>query len=160
MGVGRSPDVVANVKFLVERAMAAGVPTVGIGDGGNEIGFGLIHEDVKRIQKYGAKCQCPCGAGIATVTGADVLVAAAISNWGAYGISAMLAFMLENKRVLQDNETEYRMLDACVRAGAMDGLYTSQCMYVDGTSSATQLALITMLGEIVENGLSSQPRNW
>ncbi|HOI23020.1 hypothetical protein SDC9_16255 [bioreactor metagenome] len=160
MGVGRSPESVANVKFLVEAAMAKGILTIGIGDGGNEIGFGNIHEDVRRIQKFGSKCQCPCGAGIATVTKADVLVAAAISNWGAYGIAAMLAFMLKNPRLLHDKDTEYRMLEASIRAGAMDGLYTNLSMYVDGTSCETQLSLITMLHEIVTNGLSEQPRHW
>ncbi|HHX26897.1 MAG TPA: DUF4392 domain-containing protein [Firmicutes bacterium] len=160
MGVGRSPDLVANVKFLTDLAQEQDILTIGIGDGGNEIGFGLIYDDVRRIQAYGPKCQCPCGAGVATVSKADVLVATAVSNWGAYGISAMLALMLENRRVLQDTETEYRMLDACIRAGAMDGLYTSQVMYVDGTSSAVQAALITILHHIVDNGLSQQPRHW
>ncbi len=160
MGVGREPDLVANVKFLVEMAQSKGVLTIGIGDGGNEIGFGNIHEDVKKIQLYGGKCQCPCGAGVATVTKADVLVAAAISNWGAYGVSAMLAYMLKKPRVIHDVDTEYRMLDASVRAGAMDGLYTDLSMYVDGTSADTQKALITMLREIVTNALSEQPRHW
>lgn len=160
MGVGRNPDNVANVKFLIEGAMEKGILTIGIGDGGNEIGFGNIYEDVRKIQKYGTKCQCPCEAGIATVTKADVLVAAAISNWGAYGIAAMLAFLLKNTKLLHDQDTEYRMLEASIRAGAMDGLYTNLSMFVDGTSCETQLALITMLHEIVANGLSEQPRHW
>jgi len=160
MGVGRSPDSVANVKFLVEAATEKGILTIGIGDGGNEIGFGNIYDDVKKIQKYGPKCQCPCGAVIATVTKAEVLVAAAISNWGAYGIAAMLAFLLRNPALLHDKDTEYRMLEASIRAGAMDGLYTNLSMFVDGVSCETQLSLITMLREIVTNGLSEQPRHW
>lgn len=160
MGIGREPDMVANVKFLVEKAQKTGILTIGIGDGGNEIGFGNIYNDVKRIQLYGSKCQCPCGAGIGTVTKADVLVAAAISNWGAYGISAMLAFLLKKPRVLQDVDTEYRMLVASIRAGAMDGLYTDLSMYVDGTTVDTQKSLITILREIVTNALSEQPRHW
>ena len=160
MGIGRSPDLVANIKFLVELAQNKGIVTIGIGDGGNEIGFGLIYDEVRKIQKYGSKCQCPCGAGVATVTKTDILVSAAVSNWGAYGVVAMLAFLLKNTRLLQDKEIEYRMLDACVRAGAMDGLYDSQSMYVDGISSQTQLALVTILHEILNNGLMQQPRNW
>ena len=130
MGVGRSPDTVANVKFLVELAAQAGAVTVGVGDGGNEIGFGLIYDDVRRIQLYGEKCQCPCGAGIGTVTKADVLVAAAVSNWGAYGVSAMLAFLLKNERLLQDTETEYRVLDAC--ASGRHGRPLHKPVYVCG----------------------------
>ncbi|HQJ24390.1 MAG TPA: DUF4392 domain-containing protein [Bacillota bacterium] len=160
MGIGREPDSVANVKFLVEKASSKKVLTIGVGDGGNEIGFGNIYDDVKRIQKFGPKCQCPCGAGIGTVTKADVLVAAAVSNWGAYGISAMLAFMLKKPRLLQDIDMEYRMLEASIRAGAMDGLYTDMSMYVDGTSFETQKSIVTMLKEIVSNALVEQPRHW
>ena len=160
MGVGRSPELVANVKFLTDLAQKIDTFTIGIGDGGNEIGFGNIYEDVRRIQTYGEKCQCPCGAGIATVSKADILVTGAISNWGAYGISAMLSFLLKNKKVLKDETIEKRMLEACVYAGAMDGVYSNQSMYVDGTSLKTQLALVTMLRQIVGNGLIQQPRRW
>lgn len=160
MGVGRSPELVANVKFLTDLAQEQNIFTIGIGDGGNEIGFGNIYEDVRKIQTYGKKCQCPCGAGIATVSKADILVTGAISNWGAYGISAMLSFLLKNKKVLQDETIENRMLEACVCAGAMDGVYSNQSMYVDGTSLKTQLALVTMLRQIVGNGLICQPRKW
>ena len=45
---------------------------------GNEIGFGLILDDVLKISPWGAKCQCPCGMGVATVTATDVLVVGAI----------------------------------------------------------------------------------
>lgn len=160
MGIGREPELVSNVKYLTDLALEKDIFTLGIGDGGNEIGFGNIYEDVKKIQPYGAKCQCPCGAGVATISKTDILVTGAISNWGAYGVSAMLSLLLKNRKVLQDEELEYRMLDACVRAGAMDGVYSNQSMYVDGTSSKTQLALITMLRQIIENGLTQQPRKW
>jgi len=158
MGIGKSPDDVANINILVELAQKKGIITIGIGDGGNEIGFGLIYDEVRKIQKFGSKCQCPCGDGMATVTKTDVLVSAATSNWGAYGVVTMLAFLLKNTLLLQDKETEYRMLDACVRAGAFDSLHNSQSMYVDGVSSSSQLALITMLHEILYNGLIQQPR--
>lgn len=160
MGIGRDPASVANVKFLTDLGLEKGIFTLGIGDGGNEIGFGNIYEDVKRIQLYGAKCQCPCGAGIATISKTDILITAAISNWGAYGVSAMISFLLKNIKCLQDEEIEYRMLYACVRAGSMDGVYSSQSMYVDGTSLKTQLALVTMLRQIVENGLIQRTRKW
>ena len=160
MGVGRSPDTVANVCFLTDSAMSKKIPVIGVGDGGNEIGFGVIHEDVARIQPHGGKCQCPCGAGIATVSKADVLVAAAISNWGAYGIAAMLAFILKEENVLHDLDAEYRMLEACIRAGGMDGLYTNLSMFVDGTSWQAQQSMLTLLHEIVRNALTDQKRNW
>ncbi len=42
----------------------------------------------------GSGCRCECGGGMATVVETDVLVTATMSNWGCYGIEAMLAFLL------------------------------------------------------------------
>src|SRR5207249_1098762 len=113
------------------------------GDGGNEIGMGLIHRAVQEIQPAGRRCVCPCGAGVATVTATDVLICAAISNWGAYGLAAMLGFLTGRLDALQDEDTQWRMLDACVRAGAMDGVYTRQIMSEDSVPVKASQALIT-----------------
>ena len=56
------PD--ANLAPVFRLAQQSNVFTLGIGDGGNEIGFGRITDAVKEIQDYGAVCQCPCGAGL------------------------------------------------------------------------------------------------
>lgn len=157
-GFGRLPDLMANVWLLTDMALAKGIPVISVGDGGNEIGYGIIEDDVRRIQPWGDKCDCPCGTGIATVSKCDVLISAAVSNWGAYGIAAMLAFMLKNPNVLHDTLTEKRMLIASIEAGAMDGSYTALVPYVDGISLDVQMALITMLHEIVGNGLKSHTR--
>ena len=42
---------------VVTEAEARGVFSIGTGDHGNEIGFGRIHDDVKRIMPQGAKSQ-------------------------------------------------------------------------------------------------------
>lgn len=44
MGTPRTPDKIASAYHLAEQAKTAGVPTIGIGDGGNEIGCGVIKE--------------------------------------------------------------------------------------------------------------------
>ena len=157
-GTGRSRAVMASADVLADEARAAGILTIGIGDGGNEIGFGLIDEDVARIQTYGTRCQCPCGGGIAAVAATDVLVVAAISNWGAYGIAAALAIALKNRAVLHDETTEQRMLEACVAAGAVDGVLARPLLSVDGTSAASQRAIVVLLGNLVDNALSSLNR--
>lgn len=160
MGTGRPAEIMANAHFLEEIARRRGVPTVGIADGGNEIGGGEIAEAVSEIQPYGRKCQCPCEGGVGTVVGADVLVMASVSNWGAYGVAAALAGLTENLEVLHDQETELRMLERCVAAGAMDGAYARLIPYVDGTSAGVQTSVITMLHEIVKNGLMSYERGF
>jgi hypothetical protein len=145
------PD--ANLAPMFRLAQESGAFTLGIGDGGNEIGFGRIVEAVREIQDYGAKCQCPCGSGMATVVATDVLVCASVSNWGAYGVEAMLAFLLEDLNLLHTAELERWMLQECARAGGADGAYGAQMLYVDGLTADVQAALITMLRQIVSNGL-------
>ena len=55
--------------------------TIGIGDGGNEIGMGKLPAGL--IAQH-----VPNGAQIACVTSCDHLVVAGVSNWGAYGLAA------------------------------------------------------------------------
>lgn len=153
LGVAIPSESQAHVYHLVEEAQRRGILTIGIGDGGNEIGFGLIAEDVREIMPYGRRCQCPCESGNATVVGTEVLIWAAVSNWGAYGVAACLAHMVGDPDILHDSHTEYRMLDACVTAGAVDGAYGTQILFVDGMNWQTQQAVVTMLHAIVENGL-------
>ncbi len=158
LGTGRTDDKMANVQYLAELAAERGILTIGIGDGGNEIGFGRVAEAVRAIQPYGRLCGCPCQGGVATVAATDVLVAAAVSNWGAYGIAAVLAALLRRPEVLHDAETEYRMLLACVAAGGMDGAYARLVPMVDGTAAEIQTSLITILHGIVGNALISYER--
>jgi hypothetical protein len=160
MGTGRPADVMANAHLLAELAAKQGVLTIGIGDGGNEIGCGVIIDKVREVQPFGRKCQCPCGGGIATVTPCDHLVFASVSNWGAYAVAAALAGLLEKPAVLHDTATELRMLEGSLAGGAMDGAYARLIPYVDGTSSAVQTSIVTLLHQIIENGLMSYDRGF
>jgi hypothetical protein len=160
MGVGRGPDVMANAFHLVDLARTRGCPTIGIGDGGNEIGFGLIRETVQQVQPFGRRCQCPCGKGVATVTATDVLVAASISNWGAYGVVACLSHLLGRPEVLHAEAMERLALERCVAAGGEDGAYGAPLLMVDGTWAETQEAVVTMLRNMVVNGLTDYVREF
>lgn len=160
MGTPRSPDSMANAHYLALLAKEKGVASIGIGDGGNEIGCGNIKDAVAEIQPFGKDCGCPCHGGIGTVIECDVLVYAAVSNWGAYGVAAALAGHLENREVLHDEATELRILQKCVDGGAMDGAYSRLIPYVDGTSDRVQASLITLLHQIVENGLKEYDRGF
>src|SRR5438132_12887934 len=57
--------------------------TVGIGDGGNEIGMGSVRARIARLDALRAR--------IATVVPVDHLVVAGVSNWGGSGSVAALA---------------------------------------------------------------------
>lgn len=110
---------VAKIDHLFGYASSRGVPTIGVGDGGVEIGFGNIIETVKAILPFGSKCKCPCGAGIACSTKTDAFVVAALTNWGAYGVTACLATLLEMPGLLHTEEVEKRISAACAMAGGM-----------------------------------------
>lgn len=142
----------AHVNRLVDLARSSGVLTIGVGDNGNEIGCGIILNDVQEIQPWGKVCRCPCGAGIATNSEVDCLVIAAVSNWGAYGITALLAFIMDDLELIHSEYDEQRMLEACVREGAVDGELGSPVPSVDGISLDSHQAIITLMREIVRRG--------
>jgi len=65
------------------------VRTLGIGDGGNEVGMGLVRPLVAR--------HIPRGDAIACALGTDWLLAASVSNWGGYAVASALE-VLERDR--------------------------------------------------------------
>jgi len=84
----------------------------------------------------------------------DITFPAAISNWGAYAIVAMLGLLLNKPGILQDEDMERRMIEACIMAGSVDGVLLQAVVSVDGLKGKTQEAFITMLHTIIENALS------
>lgn len=146
-------DRLPHLEHLFVEARARGILTVGVIDRGNEIGGGSIEEVVRRTTPYADVCLCPCGDGIGCSAETDIVFPASISNWGAYAISAMLAYMLGRPEVLQDADTERRMLEACVEAGAVDSAFGRPVLAVDGVGLECQQAVVTLLGAIVENAL-------
>jgi hypothetical protein len=67
---------------------------------------------------------------------------------------------LGDREVLHDEATELRIVHASVAGGAMDGAYSRLIPYVDGTSDRVQASLITLLHQIVENGLKEYSRGF
>jgi hypothetical protein len=148
----------ARIHHLFDLAAQRGVLTIGYADGGNEIGCGVIYDETRKIMPAGAVCQCPCGDGMATVVSTDVLVVATTSNWGAYGTTACLAFLLGDASLLQDAAVERRMVEQCALAGAGDGMSGMAIPWVDGSNLEVQQAMVTILQMIVSNGLRTVKR--
>jgi hypothetical protein len=148
-------DDQARVDRLIDLARSRGIVTIGVGDNGNEIGFGRIQEAVWEHKQFGRVCRCPCGQGLATVVATDVLVVAGTSNWGAYGIEACLAALLGRPDLIHTPEMEERMLLECVRAGGVDGSLGRQILGVDGTSPAVQTSIVELLRATVTCGLGA-----
>lgn len=146
-------DKLPGLEYLFYEAAARRILTIGVIDRGNELGSGTIEEDVRRVTSYADACRCPCAAGAACAVKTDIVFPASISNWGAYAISSMLAYLLKKPDILQDEDTERRMLEACIMAGAVDGISGRPIMSVDGVEVEAQQGLISMLHAIIENAL-------
>jgi D-glutamate cyclase len=131
----------AKTDVLFDRAKARGIPTIGIGDLGNELGMGALAEEVARL--------VPLGDVIAARLAADVTVIANISNWGAYGVAACIAALTGNDAAFHDGAEEIRLIEACVRAGAIDPVGGQLRAYVDGTDARTNAALVDLLRSLV-----------
>jgi len=110
--------------------------TVGIGDGGNEIGMGSVRARIARLDALRAR--------IATVVPVDHLVVAGVSNWGGYGIVAALA-RLTGSDLLHTPDIERRLITACVAVGACDGVTRRREPTVDGLAADTHAAVVDLL---------------
>ena len=139
-------------------AAEAGILTCGIGDGGNEVGFGIIRSCVEETMPAGAICECPCGQGTASDVSTDRFVVAAISDWGGYAVNAMLSYLTgAYGALIRPSEVE-RMILATVNAGAFDGATARPTLSDDGVPLESQVAYVTILQQLVElasSGLSS-----
>lgn len=140
----------AKIDYLVRVARQRGIATIGIGDGGNEIGMANIAEGIKQHIPYGAKCRCGCGGGTAPSTPTDVLVAASISNWGAYGVAACLAYLQGEAEVLHDGGVELRVLEASASASFIDGISGFVAPSADGVPGPIHTAFVDLLRETVK----------
>lgn len=138
-------DLVAKADSLVNAAMEQGILTVGIGDGGNELGMGVVHDDVVRY--------LPNGAQIAPVAPVDHLVVGSISNWAAVAVGAAIAAITGKAHVLRTVDL-LRITEKISDAGAIDGLTAYLDPKNDGTSPATSAAFVELVTVAVEMHLS------
>lgn len=143
-GMGR-----ARIDMLFDEALARGLPVVAVGDGGNEIGMGLVAEAVKASVPFGAPGDCPCGGGIGAVSGASVLMTAAVSNWGCTAICAALALRTGDARLLHAPGMEARLLEVMTANGLINSADGIIDPHVDGIRDTTHVAVAELAAAIV-----------
>jgi hypothetical protein len=131
---------------LFDETARRGIPSLGIGDNGNELSFGLIAEAVAKYK--------PNGARLCTRVKTDVLLPANTSDWGAYAVEAALAALTGRPELMHRADTEPRMIEACVATHGADGSTGRHILQVDGMPAEVSCAVVTMLGCIVRNGLT------
>ena len=104
--------------------------TVGIGDGANEIGMGVVpwEELVRRLaSEVGPRIPCRIATNWNIIAGT--------SNWGAYALAAAVALLKDASENLQfwDADHQQQMLEAIVTNGpAVDGVTGRKEATVDG----------------------------
>ena len=135
--------------FLEEGKSTRGIPTIGIGDGGNEVGMGVVEETVRKFIDHGDRCKCPCSSGIAAHFKADILVTADVSNWGAYAIAGLIAGMSNRPEALHSLEHEENMFLFSMMEGAIDGdkgVVEKSC---DNMDIDVHKAVLTLIRQII-----------
>lgn len=96
--------------------------SIGIGDGGNEIGMGNLNKEIKKIKGLPDN---------PAVTKVDNLIISSCSNWGAYGLIAELSSIL-NKNILISAEEAKKIIIKIVDLGAVEGMSGESIYAVDG----------------------------
>ena len=128
-------EYTARLDLLFDEGRRRGIPTFGIGDGGNEIGMGNFREIIAR------ECNLfPC------VTEVDYPIIATVSNWGGYGLCACLE-KLSGKAVMPAYDEIRDYLSEIVALGSVDGVTRQHTLTVDGFPPETERALLASLKE-------------
>ncbi|MEW6486775.1 MAG: glutamate cyclase domain-containing protein [Thermodesulfobacteriota bacterium] len=114
-----------------------GLTTLGIGDGGNEVGMGRVFTAART-----AVCH---GRLVATVVPTDYCIVAGVSNWGALGLVGALS-VLEGRDLLPAGGKLTADLEKVVEVGgAVDGVTGRREPTVDGLPAAESLRVLEEL---------------
>lgn len=136
---GRSiTENTARVDYLFDGS----VPSVGIGDGGNEIGMGNLVNVIPSVDSL------PDDPAISRV---DRLVIASVSNWGGYGLVTAIS-RLVGRNLLPTADSESSMVQGMVEAGAVDGTTGDAVPTVDNFSMDENAALLARLHALAAGG--------
>ncbi len=129
----------ARLDYLFEL----GIPSVGIGDGGNEIGMGNVAQHIPPVDSL------PDEPAISTV---DRLVIASVSNWGGYGLVASISRMV-GQNLLPTVEEDTRLITQMVDDGAVDGGSGLNRYYVDNFTLEENAEMLGLIHGMVDGGI-------
>ena len=124
----------ARIDLLFELSLGK-IPTIGVGDGGNEIGMGNVCDLISKKLSL-----VPC------VVKTDQLVIATVSNWGAYAIIAYLE-KLSGTKVLMTFDEVQDYIAKTVEIGSVDGVLKERIVSVDGFGMDVEKEIIDALHE-------------
>jgi hypothetical protein len=137
-------DLMSPAHLLFEAVQGhPSIRTIGIGDGGNEIGMGKIPWEVIRRN-------IPGGDIVACRVATERLIVCGISNWGAYGLGAGVALVRGTRQpALFDPALEKWILEKMVQAGPLvDGVTGRPEPTVDGLPFERYAEALVRIGGI------------
>ena len=145
-----------NVDRAFRGALAQGKVTIGIGDGGNEIGFGRLHARLQqRLPEFAQKDKTAGGGGIFSTVETTQLVVASTSNLGAYGVLAALAMLRGDPGMCHTAAEEIALHHVGVGLGLIDGGGGGRIPWCDGIPAESNAAVVELLANIVARTLEA-----
>ena len=132
--------------FEIIRERRLPIVTMGLADGGNEIGMGRIAWELVRTA-----VRSPVAGRIACRIATDFLILAGVSDWAAYALAAAVCVELGRREILAPwNSAGQRMLiETLVRAGALDGVTRRPQATVDGLPLERYLEMFAEIRRVV-----------
>ncbi len=143
----RGRDITERMSPAQRLFKPGGIVTIGIGDGGNEIGMGKISAEV--IAR-----NIPNGSAVACRTAADHLIVAGVSNWGGYALAAGVAHLRQATlaRDLFNPQRERAILERMVAAGPLvDGVAGHPSATVDGLTWEQYADVLVGVGALLDS---------
>ena len=125
--------------------------SIGIGDGGNEIGSGAIPWSIAREAIAGGH-----GAKIACRIVTDHFLLAGVSDWGAFALAAALihGHGLARSGRRFDRARQQSLLETIVReTDAVDGMTRQRTASVDGLAMDADLQPLAEIRELLERSM-------
>lgn len=114
--------------------LSEGIPSIGVGDGGNEVGMGRVKELVKQ--------HIPLGGDIACDISTTYLLICGIADWGGYILSRGLIPLGEEGSSPLAEERVKERAERMVEIGICDGVLGEAGLTVDGVALAETLAVV------------------
>jgi hypothetical protein len=155
-GKPKDSDWVAHAHVLNNELRKLGILTVGVGDGGNEIGFGRIRDHLLESHPYGRDCGCPCHGGLLDSTVVDFQLPASVSNWGGYAIAGAIAIELSRFNLMPTWSEVSLTIIAPTTEGAFDGYSGQPTATADGTSLEANQAIYALMLEALRMAQESR----
>jgi len=112
-------------------------PTIAFGDGGNEIGMGNLRHAMDGMQIIPSETTC------------DELVISTVSNWGVYGVVAMLGYLIKQDLFALFDPRE--IADYLFANGCVDGVTMLKEPGEDGFPLESGLEIIAQLKSLIRN---------